>query len=570
MSDKKKIDKPTESDNGIPFVVTPIEESAAHENTHMEDSGHRPLFIGNDFDDDCPPTAAQNNGMMLLNELPETENPPRSKKQRDKSKASALPDTGADKKDEAPVKAHKSTFAFAAELTLKLLLICAATAALLAFVNHFTAPIIAENELAKKELALSSIFPELTAYETFDASQTDSDEIYIVSDNNGAIGYCAVTTPSGFGGKLNMMVGVDSERNVRGIRIIGHSETAGVGTNALNDAYLSLYNGLGGTGITLGDGVDAYAHATVTSKAVNAGVNRALSAYDVVFADMSHAASDPEAAINAAVNGMYGWVDNAAFSRTELETPFDAMYFVTADGLNAGYAAVVKVTAADGSATLLIGTWAWPEQLLGVRVLETEGEAFKALASDTEYISSFRGATSLSDTADDPAKAAINAAASKVFAYYGEYKKLANRTEFSDAELNSMMLEAVKAQYNWVTDSIFSLNDTPDDFDMIYNIKADGADAGICALVTIEADDGYAKLAVGTWAWPEKQILSVTPLHSDSESISAFFADDNNIGRFRGITEPINEAGEAEMSSAESAVTDAVNRVIAYYTQTAK
>ena len=99
----------------------------------------------------------------------------------------------------------------------------------------------------------------------------------------GAGGYAVEVTPSGFDNTITMMVGVDNAGAVTGISIIDHSETAGLGavaaaTTAAGEAFRAQFQGLTGSVSVSKDGgqVDAITSATITSRAVCAGVNAAL------------------------------------------------------------------------------------------------------------------------------------------------------------------------------------------------------------------------------------------------------------------------------------------------------
>jgi len=74
-----------------------------------------------------------------------------------------------------------------------------------------------------------------------------------------------------------MTVGVDLNGTVTGVAINSHSETNRVGTEAMSPQALERYVGRSGTIRATGsNSVDTVSGATATSKAVTAGVNRAL------------------------------------------------------------------------------------------------------------------------------------------------------------------------------------------------------------------------------------------------------------------------------------------------------
>ena len=97
-------------------------------------------------------------------------------------------------------------------------------------------------------------------------------------DVDGAlIGYCVEVQSQGFGGPITMTVGVDLNGAVTGVAVNSHSETDRVGTEAMTPGALTRYVGRSGTIRTSGpNSIDAVSGATATSKALTAGVNRAL------------------------------------------------------------------------------------------------------------------------------------------------------------------------------------------------------------------------------------------------------------------------------------------------------
>jgi len=91
------------------------------------------------------------------------------------------------------------------------------------------------------------------------------------------VGYCIEVQSQGFGGMVTMVVGVDLDGKVTGVAVTSHSETKTIGTAAMEPAALRRYVGRSGTIRTAGaNSVDTVTGATVTSKAIIAGVNRAL------------------------------------------------------------------------------------------------------------------------------------------------------------------------------------------------------------------------------------------------------------------------------------------------------
>lgn len=156
-----------------------------------------------------------------------------------------------------------------------LTLICSFVALMLALVNMLTKDRIKALELEDKKSAVAQIFGDIDDALLYDA-YTES-EVYIAVKDGGAVGYCVSVVSQGYGGEISMMVGLDTSKNVVGVRIISMSETPGVGSKTQNDSFLSQYAGKNGP-FTVGDNVDGISGATISSKGVTAGVNLALEA----------------------------------------------------------------------------------------------------------------------------------------------------------------------------------------------------------------------------------------------------------------------------------------------------
>ena len=158
------------------------------------------------------------------------------------------------------------------QLVLVLLIISAVVALLLGVVNYVTAPAIAANEKAKNEAAMAAVLPA-DSYTPVDYSGGDTtiEAVYQAGD----AGYVFQVSPSGsFSGTLTIMVGVSGEE------IVKTAETSGLGANAGKPAFREQFVGASGSVSVSKDGgaIDALTGATITSRAVCAGVNSALDA----------------------------------------------------------------------------------------------------------------------------------------------------------------------------------------------------------------------------------------------------------------------------------------------------
>ena len=174
----------------------------------------------------------------------------------------------------------ESLVRYVLRLALTLLLITSVVAALLAVVNAVTKPEIDRLKAEKTQKAIETVLPG-----GYDREITDyADETGLVSKvYAGANGYAFEVTPSGFDNTITMMVGVDAEGKVLGISIVSHTETAGLGavaaaSTSAGEAFRAQFQGRTGSVAVSKDGgeLDAITGATITSRAVCAGVNAAL------------------------------------------------------------------------------------------------------------------------------------------------------------------------------------------------------------------------------------------------------------------------------------------------------
>ena len=171
----------------------------------------------------------------------------------------------------------ESTVKFVLRLAATLLIITAVVAIALAGVNMITAPAIEALNAKKTQEAIELVLPG-------GGQETDFPETALVSKvYAGDAGYAVEVTPGGFDNTITMMVGVDKGGNVMGISIISHTETAGLGAVAAagtpaGEAFRGQFVGASGSVAVTKDGgtMDAITGATITSRAICAGVNAAL------------------------------------------------------------------------------------------------------------------------------------------------------------------------------------------------------------------------------------------------------------------------------------------------------
>ncbi len=163
--------------------------------------------------------------------------------------------------------------------------------AILGVVNAVTKDKIAEIEAETQAAAMRAVLPDAETFQDVSAALSESfrtenavSGIYEAASADGSVaGYAVMAAPRGFGGEIVMIVGVNPEGTVTGVVITEMSETAGLGAKADDPAFLSQYAGKNGSlSVVKGEAGDnqisAITGATVTSRAVTAGVLAAMKA----------------------------------------------------------------------------------------------------------------------------------------------------------------------------------------------------------------------------------------------------------------------------------------------------
>ncbi len=174
-------------------------------------------------------------------------------------------------------------------LVVVLFLITFVTALLLGFVNQVTAPQIEKNNEATRAAAMAELIPdtEPVAAEPSEVPAPDKNtpaiqNIYEMQKDGEVAGYCMEVLPSGFGGTLTVVVGVNMDGTIAGAKVTSHAETPGLGAKSQADPnWIPQFTGKpadGSLAVTKDGGdIVPITGATITSRAVTLAVNTAAS-----------------------------------------------------------------------------------------------------------------------------------------------------------------------------------------------------------------------------------------------------------------------------------------------------
>ena len=106
------------------------------------------------------------------------------------------------------------------------------------------------------------------------------------SADNQFIGAAVKTySKNGFGGKIELMVGMLANGNINKVSILSQAETPGLGANMVNDKFKNQFDGKDPKTFILkvkkdGGDVDAITAATISSRAVAEAVKRAADGFE--------------------------------------------------------------------------------------------------------------------------------------------------------------------------------------------------------------------------------------------------------------------------------------------------
>ena len=152
--------------------------------------------------------------------------------------------------------------------TVSLFVICLVFTGALAVVNMVTEEPIAANMAAKANAARQEIFGG--------ARFTDNGDYFTAMEQNGTLlGYCMETRAQGYGGVIEVTVGLDPEGRVLKVQVVNcDNETPGLGQKIKEESFLKQFTGGRDT-----VRADSIASATYSSQGVVNAVNRALEIY---------------------------------------------------------------------------------------------------------------------------------------------------------------------------------------------------------------------------------------------------------------------------------------------------
>ncbi len=135
---------------------------------------------------------------------------------------------------------------------------------LLGLTNTVVRPKIEWQKEQKIQRMLFEIFPNMTEH-------TLEDDIYMIYSNGAEIGFAFLAVGKGYGGLIDILVGLESETTIKGVTIVSHLESPGLGARITESVFTDQFTGVNIADVALrqkGGEIDAITGASISSRAV--------------------------------------------------------------------------------------------------------------------------------------------------------------------------------------------------------------------------------------------------------------------------------------------------------------
>ncbi|MCX5725662.1 MAG: RnfABCDGE type electron transport complex subunit G [Candidatus Saganbacteria bacterium] len=171
------------------------------------------------------------------------------------------------------------------KLGIFLMVVGAVAGIALSLTYIFTAPQIAEQKKIEINGALREILPEATEFTEVKKAIGGKEEIFYFGLKEGSkVGAAFFSYGKGYGGTIEMIVGINKDGKVSGVKIISQKETPGLGAKANDPRFLDQFKGKSETDrLKAKEDIQAITGATITSQGIANGVREALEKFRAYY-----------------------------------------------------------------------------------------------------------------------------------------------------------------------------------------------------------------------------------------------------------------------------------------------
>ncbi len=162
-------------------------------------------------------------------------------------------------------------------------IICLVATLVLAVTHEVTKPMIDAQGRSEEEAALKQIMPDA---DSFNKKAADNMEYFEAVKEKNVVGYCIKATGEGYGGYIRMMIGINPDGVIKGVRILEHQETPGLGAK-INEVrpgekdawFLRQFVGKSARTVEVRKNIDSITGATISSRGVTDAVNKTVTEF---------------------------------------------------------------------------------------------------------------------------------------------------------------------------------------------------------------------------------------------------------------------------------------------------
>ena len=159
-----------------------------------------------------------------------------------------------------------------------LTVICLVVSGLLAYVNSITSPIIVQAAAEAEEEAKLEVLPDADSFTTIEDLSNLPDTVDSVHVADNGAGIVVILSGAGYGGTMQIIVGITSDGTVSGTKVLEHSETAGLGARVAGEDFRNQFVGVDSNL----DGVSVISGSSISSNCFINLVKDAFTVFDSV------------------------------------------------------------------------------------------------------------------------------------------------------------------------------------------------------------------------------------------------------------------------------------------------
>ena len=149
---------------------------------------------------------------------------------------------------------------------------------------------------------------ELLGTDDYEVVDENGVRYFLVRDAEGNPAQTAfVAEQGGFNGPIRLLISLDAEHRINSVSVLDHSEDPGLGELATRPEFLAQFAGLDkGSEFALGKDIQGVTGATISSRALVSGVQRALEQFDRTFFPQEEAGAYADGTYHAQVDSFGG------------------------------------------------------------------------------------------------------------------------------------------------------------------------------------------------------------------------------------------------------------------------